>query len=122
MLQFMKSPHREGGVGELLAIALPMVVSSACETLMMFVDRLFLSRLGPEYMNAAMGGGMTCFMFMTFFVGLTGYFILNPVREQVRPGVRQSTEETLVDTANLLAEILRDEVKAGSWPRTRWAS
>jgi len=40
---------------------------------MMFVDRLFLSRLGPQYMSAAMGGGMTCFMFMTFFMGLTGY-------------------------------------------------
>jgi two-component system sensor histidine kinase CreC len=33
--------------------------------------------------------------------------------DEIRPGVRQSTEETLVDTANLLAEILRDEVKAG---------
>lgn len=65
--------HRPGSVAELLAIAFPMVVSSACETLMMFVDRLFLSRLGSEYMSAAMGGGMTCFMFMTFFIGLTGY-------------------------------------------------
>ncbi|MDX9978994.1 MAG: MATE family efflux transporter [Lentisphaeria bacterium] len=69
----LSQEHRPGGVAELLAIALPMVVSSACETLMMFVDRLFLSRLGPEYMSAAMGGGMTCFMFMTFFIGLTGY-------------------------------------------------
>jgi MATE family multidrug resistance protein len=50
-----------------------MVVSAACDTLMMFVDRLFLSRLGPEHMSAAMGGGMTCFMFTTFFMGLTGY-------------------------------------------------
>lgn len=63
----------DGGMRELLAIALPMVVSQACETLMMFTDRLFLSRLGPEYMSAAMGGGLTCFMFMTFFMGLTGY-------------------------------------------------
>jgi len=62
-----------GGVAELLSIALPMVVSSACETIMMFVDRLFLSKLGPEYMGAAMGGGLTVFMFMTFFIGLTGY-------------------------------------------------
>lgn len=80
MSQSMTSPHREGGVGELLAIALPMVVSSACETLMMFVDRLFLAQLGPEYMSAAMGGGMTCFMFMTFFIGLTGY--ANPLVAQ----------------------------------------
>ncbi len=58
---------------ELLSIALPLVVSQACETVMMFVDRLFLSRLGPEYMSAAMGGGLTAFVAMTFFIGLTGY-------------------------------------------------
>ncbi len=62
-----------GGVRELLTIALPMVVSQACETMMLFTDRLFLSRLGPEYMSASMGGGLTSFMFMTFFMGLTGY-------------------------------------------------
>lgn len=67
------SARPPGGTLELLAIAFPMVVSHACETLMMFTDRLFLSRLGPEYMSAAMGGGLTCFMFTTFFMGLTGY-------------------------------------------------
>jgi MATE family multidrug resistance protein len=62
-----------GGVRELLAIALPMVVSHACDTVMTFTDRLFLSRLGPEQMNAAMAGGLSCFMMTTFFLGLTGY-------------------------------------------------
>jgi len=62
-----------GGIRELWAIALPMVVSHACETAMTFTDRLFLSRLGPEQMNAAMAGGLTCFMMTTFFLGLTGY-------------------------------------------------
>ncbi|MBN1507743.1 MAG: MATE family efflux transporter [Sedimentisphaerales bacterium] len=62
-----------GGMRELLAIALPMVVSHACETVMTFTDRLFLSRLGPEQMNAAMAGGLTTFVVMTFFLGLTGY-------------------------------------------------
>lgn len=66
--------HRApGGMAELLAIALPMVVSQACQTLMMFTDRWMLAKLGPQYMSAAMGGGLTCFMFMTFLVGLTGY-------------------------------------------------
>ena len=62
-----------GGVRELLAVALPMVVSHACDTVMTFTDRVFLSRLGPEQMNAAMSGGMTSFMMTTFFMGLTGY-------------------------------------------------
>ncbi len=57
----------------MLAIAFPMVVSSACDTIMTFTDRLFLSRLGPQQMSAAMGGGLTCFMLLTFFLGLTGY-------------------------------------------------
>ncbi|MHC4372863.1 MAG: MATE family efflux transporter, partial [Planctomycetota bacterium] len=62
-----------GGINQMLAIALPMVISSACDTLMMFTDRLFLSRLGPENMSAAMGGGLTVFMMTTFFWGLTSY-------------------------------------------------
>jgi MATE family multidrug resistance protein len=40
---------------------------------MTFTDRLFLARLGPEQMSAAMSGGLTCFMMTTFFLGLTGY-------------------------------------------------
>ncbi len=62
-----------GGVRELLAVALPMVVSHACDTVMTFTDRAFLSRLGPEQMNAAMSGGLTSFMLATFFIGLVGY-------------------------------------------------
>ena len=57
----------------MLAIALPMVVSQACDTAMIFTGRVFLSRLEPELMNAAMGGGLTVFMMMSFFIGLTGY-------------------------------------------------
>jgi MATE family multidrug resistance protein len=71
--QLQPSTRKPGGVAELLAIALPMVISQACETLMMFTDRLMLARLGPEHMSAAMGGGLACFLFMTFFMGLTGY-------------------------------------------------
>lgn len=51
------------------------------------------------------------FLVYLIFVSLSGYFILNTVIEEIKPGVRQSTEETLVDTANLLAEILREPVK-----------
>ncbi len=64
---------RSGGVREMLAISLPMVVSQACDTVMVFTDRLFLARLGPELMSASMGGGLTVFMMVSFFFGLTGY-------------------------------------------------
>lgn len=67
------TPPRQGGLREMLAISLPMVVSQACETVLIFTDRLFLSRLGPVQMSAAMGGGLTAFMMTTFFLGLIGY-------------------------------------------------
>lgn len=51
------------------------------------------------------------FLAYLFFVGMGGYFLLNTALEELKPAVRQSTEESLVDTANLLAEILHDPVK-----------
>lgn len=65
--------YKPGGVVELLGIALPMMASSACDTLMTFTDRLFLAKLGPAQMNAALTGGILSFMMISFFVGLIGY-------------------------------------------------
>lgn len=58
--------------------------------------------------------GLRIFIVYFFFVGIAGYFILSTAMEEIRPGVRQSTEETLVDTANLLAELLREDVRSGT--------
>ncbi|MFC5699622.1 two-component system sensor histidine kinase CreC [Pseudomonas sp. GCM10022186] len=63
--------------------------------------------------------GVRIFLAYFLFVGLAGWFVLSTVMDEIRPGVRQSTEETLVDTANLLAEILRDEVRAGTLDQGR---
>ena len=63
----------KGSMREMIDIAMPIVVSQACYTVMIFTDRLFLSRLGPHMMNATMGGGLTMFMMTTFFLGLTSY-------------------------------------------------
>lgn len=62
------------------------------------------------------------FLVYFIFVSLSGYFILTTVLEEVKPGVRQSTEENLVDTANLLAEILRDPVKNNSLKDSNFSS
>ena len=40
---------------------------------MTFADRLFLSRVGSEYMNAALSGGITQMMILTFFTGTISY-------------------------------------------------
>lgn len=62
-----------GGAGELLTIAVPLIASYSCEMLMLFTDRLFLSRVSPAHMAAAMGGGLTSFMLVTFVLGIHGY-------------------------------------------------
>ncbi|GFM80903.1 sensor histidine kinase [Pseudomonas cichorii] len=60
------------------------------------------------------------FLVYAVFIALTGYFVLSTVMKEVRPGVRQSTEETLVDTANLLAEILQSDVSHGTLNQSRF--
>jgi len=57
----------------LLVIAVPMVISQASDTIMLFADRLFLSRLGGEYLAASMSGGLSLFMVSSFFIGTIGY-------------------------------------------------
>jgi two-component system sensor histidine kinase CreC len=64
--------------------------------------------------------GSRIFLAYLVFVALAGWFVLHTVMEEIKPGVRQSTEETLVDTAHLLAEILRDEMRAGRVEQSRW--
>jgi len=72
-LKKLLNSHKPGGIPDLLAIAIPMVVSTAADGVMTFTDRLFLARVGSEQMNAALGGGVTYQMLLFFFMGLTGY-------------------------------------------------
>lgn len=67
-----------------------------------------------------MNFGVRIFLVYFLFVGLTAYFVVSTVVEEIKPSVRQSTEETLVDTANLLAEILREDVRRGSVSESRF--
>jgi len=74
MIDTIKKHFRgPGGISMMLGIAVPMIISNAAEMIMMFVDRLFLARLGREHLSAAMTGGLTMFMLMTFFLGVVGY-------------------------------------------------
>lgn len=63
------------------------------------------------------------FIFYFLFVALCGYFMVHLFSRQVYPSVRQTTEETLVDTANFLAEIvafdLKDEKITGDYLQKR---
>ena len=46
-------------------------------------------------------------------LGLAAWFVLNVFVAEVRPGVRASLEDTLVDTAQLLAQLVAEDVKNG---------
>jgi two-component system sensor histidine kinase CreC len=47
-------------------------------------------------------------------VGLAAWFVLNVFVEEVKPGVRETLEDTLVDTAQLLADLVSDDMKNGT--------
>jgi two-component system sensor histidine kinase CreC len=64
--------------------------------------------------------GLRIFLGYFLIVGLGAYFLINIVMNELKPGVRQSTEDTLVDTANLLAELVKDEIKDGTIGEGRW--
>jgi Na+-driven multidrug efflux pump len=50
---------KPGSMRETVDMALPMIVSSACDTLMIFIDRVFLSKVSTHNMNASMLGGLS---------------------------------------------------------------
>jgi two-component system sensor histidine kinase CreC len=55
-------------------------------------------------------------IFLGYFllVGLAAWFVLYVFVDEVKPGVRQAMEDTLVDTANVLAELAVNDVKTDS--------
>ena len=55
-------------------------------------------------------------------VGLAAWFVVNIFAREVEPGVRQATEDTLVDSANLLAELAAEELAAGRIGDGRFAA
>ena len=53
--------------------------------------------------------GLRLFFLYFILVGMTAYMVSKTVVQELKPTVRQTTEETLVDMANLLA-VLAEEM------------
>ena len=68
-----KKFKKNGDVKDVLVVALPMLLSMSFDTLMTFIDRLFLSKLGPAEMNAALGAGAVQLALTMFFTGAISY-------------------------------------------------
>jgi len=57
--------------------------------------------------------GLRLFLGFFLIVGLAAFFVMRVFVDEVKPGVRQAMESTLVDTANVLAAMAADDLKAG---------
>ncbi|WP_115047463.1 two-component system sensor histidine kinase CreC [Xanthomonas arboricola] len=58
--------------------------------------------------------GLKLFLGFFLIVGLAAFFVMRVFVNEVKPGVRQAMESTLVDAANVLAEMASGELAAGS--------
>ncbi|AKC85618.1 two-component system sensor histidine kinase CreC [Pseudoxanthomonas suwonensis] len=66
--------------------------------------------------------GLRLFLGFFLIVGLAAFFVMRVFVDEVKPGVRQAMESTLVDTANVLAAMAADDMKAGRIADGRFAA
>ena len=57
--------------------------------------------------------GLRIFLGYFLIVGLAGFFVMRVFVNEVKPGVRQAMEDTLVDTANALAQLATPDLREG---------
>ena len=62
-----------GGFGQVLALAVPLIVSTSAQTIQIFVDRMFLTWHSPDAVAASMQGGITHWAAFSLFVGVVSY-------------------------------------------------
>ncbi|MDW3096104.1 MAG: MATE family efflux transporter [Gammaproteobacteria bacterium] len=63
----------DGGYREVLIIAVPLILSTGAWSLLLFVDRMFLSWYSSDAIAAAMPAGMASFAMMCLFIGTAAY-------------------------------------------------
>ncbi|NRF30574.1 two-component system sensor histidine kinase CreC [Vibrio coralliilyticus] len=65
--------------------------------------------------------GLRLFFLYFVLVGMTAYTVSTTVIQELKPTVRQTTEETLVDMANLLAVLAEEDVANGQISESRFS-
>ncbi|KLV05504.1 histidine kinase [Photobacterium aquae] len=65
--------------------------------------------------------GLRLFFLCFILVVITAYMVRKTVIHELKPTVRQTTEETLVDMANLLAVLAEEDVASGRIAESRFA-
>lgn len=57
--------------------------------------------------------GMRLLLGYFLIVAVAAWFVLSIFVQEIKPGVRRATEGTLIDTATLLAELAREDLRSG---------
>ena len=65
--------NRPAGYREVLAVAVPLILSTATWSVQHFVDRMFLTWYSPEAIAASLPAGMLHFSMVSIFMGTAGY-------------------------------------------------
>ena len=63
----------ESGYREVLAISIPLILSTGAWSILLFFDRMFLAWYSPAAIAAAMPAGMSSFAMLCFFIGTAAY-------------------------------------------------
>ena len=63
----------QGSIKLLLKIALPLIITTSSQSIMQFVDRMFLAWYSPDALAACLPAGLMSFAIISFFVGTCGY-------------------------------------------------
>lgn len=71
--RFTRRWNGEGGYGELLRIAFPLILGTSAWSVQHFVDRMFLAWYSPEAIAASVPAGILNFTLISLFVGTVGY-------------------------------------------------
>ncbi|MDR0734398.1 MAG: MATE family efflux transporter [Elusimicrobiota bacterium] len=69
-----------GSAGLLLRVAVPLIITTSSQSIMQFVDRMFLSWYSTDTLAACLPAGLMSFAIISFFMGTCGYtsvFIAN---------------------------------------------
>lgn len=69
-----KQPEQNrSGYRDVLRVCLPLVLGMSATTVMEFTDRVFLSNYSVEAISAVVPAGISAYLFLAFFGGITGY-------------------------------------------------
>jgi MATE family multidrug resistance protein len=70
---FRRRWSARGGYREVLAMAFPLILSTATWSLLQFTDRMFLTWYSPEAVAASAPAGVLNYTLMSLFIGTAGY-------------------------------------------------